>query len=161
MGINKITQQVVANIQPELTQVELKKLAVKRPENLSAWDQVLRGMSMVNRHRADDYKAAHAFFQAAIELEMAATGAVVKSGNYPFTISGKRVKIVKPGELIEAVIADIKEGIPVPEISLKFHNTMAEIILQMCRILKKETENDGEWIKPKSKGQPAARKRRL
>lgn len=66
---DEITQQVVATIQPELAQVELRKLAVKRPENLSAWDLVLRGMALVNRHDPKDHKPSRDFFRAAIKLD--------------------------------------------------------------------------------------------
>ncbi|MBN1367009.1 MAG: carbamoyltransferase HypF [Dehalococcoidales bacterium] len=90
--------------------------------------------ALLNIRMEIDYEA-----QAAIELEMAATDDIFESGSYPFTIACNRVKIVKPGELIEAVMNDIKDGIPVPVISLKFHNTVAEIILQMSLLLKKDT----------------------
>ncbi len=66
---DEITQKIVATIQPELAQAELEKAAVKRPENLSAWDFVLRGMALVNRHTPDDHKPARKMFQSAIELD--------------------------------------------------------------------------------------------
>ena len=66
---DEITHKIVATIQPELAQAELDKAAVKRPENLTAWDFVLRGMALVNRHTADDHKPAREMFRSAIELE--------------------------------------------------------------------------------------------
>lgn len=66
---DEITQKIVATIQPELAHAELEKAAVKRPENLTAWDFVLRGMALVNRHTPDDQKPAREMFQSAIKLD--------------------------------------------------------------------------------------------
>jgi adenylate cyclase len=65
---DEISQKIVATIQPELAQAELEKTAVKRPESLTAWDLVLRGMALVNRHTPDDHKPARELFRSAIEL---------------------------------------------------------------------------------------------
>lgn len=66
---DEITRKIVATIQPELAQAELEKGAVKRPENLTAWDFVLRGMALVNRHTPEDHEPARAMFQSAIDLD--------------------------------------------------------------------------------------------
>ena len=66
---DEITSTIVATIQPELTQAELERGAVKRPENLTAWDMVLRGLALVNRHAVDDHEPARNLFRAAIKLE--------------------------------------------------------------------------------------------
>ena len=66
---DRIARVIVATIQPELALAELEKVAVKRPENLSAWDLVLRGMSSVNRYTSKDQKPARDLFRAAIELD--------------------------------------------------------------------------------------------
>ena len=42
---------------------------------------------------------------------------------------------MKLGKLVEAIINDIRSDTPVPVISLKFHNTVAEMILRMCRMI--------------------------
>ena len=68
---DEITQKIVATIQPELAEAELEKVAVKRPENLTAWDLVLRGMSLVNRHRKADYGPGRDLFHAALEIDPA------------------------------------------------------------------------------------------
>jgi len=82
-----------------------------------------------------DYEA-----QAAIELEMLAPDEADRFGLYPFSIAEEdRCKVVKLGELIAAVVRDIKNKVPVPELSAKFHKTMAQIILQTCQIIAKET----------------------
>lgn len=66
---DEITLKIVATIQPELAQAEIEKAKVKRPEKLSAWDLVLRGMYYVNRHTRDEYVSAQELFQRAIDLD--------------------------------------------------------------------------------------------
>ena len=84
-----------------------------------------------------DYEA-----QAAIELEMLAPDEVGKldSDLYPFSIveiEGR--KVVRLGELISAVAGEVKNRVPVPIISARFHRTMSQIIVQMCQLIAKET----------------------
>jgi len=84
-----------------------------------------------------DYEA-----QAAIELEMLALNEADKFGAncYPFSIGEQQgMKVVKLGELFFAVVQDVKNQVPVPIISLKFHNTMAQIILRMCKLIARES----------------------
>jgi len=83
-----------------------------------------------------DYEA-----QAAIELEMIASDELdrVGEGAYPFSIVEQQgVKMVKLGELISAVVQDIRNQIPAPVISVKFHRTMAQIITDMCNVIARE-----------------------
>ena len=78
-----------------------------------------------------DYEA-----QAAIELEMLAPDKTHRpeAKAYPFNIVAENgAKVVKLGELISSVVTDLRGSIPVPVISLKFHRTMAQIIVAMCR----------------------------
>lgn len=85
-----------------------------------------------------DYEA-----QAAIELEMLAPEEVDKldSDLYPFSIAEEQeCNIVKLKELVSAVVDDIKIGVPVPLISAKFHKTVAQIILQTCQLIARETQ---------------------
>ncbi len=82
-----------------------------------------------------DYEA-----QAAIELEMLALDEMEKSESYPFSIVEEGgVKVVKVGELFSTVVRDVRNQISIPVISLKFHNTMAQIIAEMCKSSAKET----------------------
>jgi hydrogenase maturation protein HypF len=84
-----------------------------------------------------DYEA-----QAAIELEMLALDEVGKldSDLYPFSIvEAEGCKVVKLGGLISAVAEEVKNRVPVPIISARFHRTMAQIIVQMCQLVAKET----------------------
>ena len=84
-----------------------------------------------------DYEA-----QAAIELEMLVPDEFSKfeGGIYPFsTVEDQGMKIVKLGNLISSVAEDVRNRVPVPVISLKFHRTLAEIITQTCQQIAKES----------------------
>jgi hydrogenase maturation protein HypF len=73
--------------------------------------------------------------QAAIELEMSANG---QKGFYPFDlqdVEGKTVILLEP--LLRGIVSDIENGVGADSISSKFHNTMAEIILNTCMKLRK------------------------
>jgi hydrogenase maturation protein HypF len=80
--------------------------------------------------------------QAAIELEMEAMQAAAGSGEdlYPFRIAeegGSRV--VKLADLIAAVVTDARLGQPSPVVAARFHRTVADIIVQMCRLISGDT----------------------
>ena len=80
-----------------------------------------------------DYEA-----QAAIEMEMVAEETA--EGRYPFSILEQEgVSIVHLQELFSAIITDLQKGVPKATISAKFHNTMAQMIAQMCRIIADKT----------------------
>jgi len=80
-----------------------------------------------------DYEA-----QAAIELEMLADES--ETGSYPFSIiEQKGINIVHFDELFSAIIADIREGVSPANISMKFHRTMARVVVQMCQHLSNNT----------------------
>lgn len=78
--------------------------------------------------------------QAAIELEMLAAGDAEKTPAYPFaTIGHNGEKVVKLDRVISSVAGDVRNRVPVPEISLRFHRTVAEIIMETSRLLAGET----------------------
>jgi len=84
-----------------------------------------------------DYEA-----QAAIELEMLAPSEVdeLELKAYPFSIAEyQEARVVKLVELFSTVVQDVKNQAPIPIISLKFHNTMAQIILRVCKMIAEET----------------------
>ncbi|MBA7713128.1 hypothetical protein ES703_122127 [subsurface metagenome] len=59
---------------------------------------------------------------------------------YPFSIiEHQGVKVVKLGELFSMIVQDVKNQVPVSIISLKFHNTVAQIIARMCKLIARES----------------------
>ena len=95
--------------------------------------------------------------QAAVELEMAAYSSVIArsvpseargldeaiSGNnesYPYCIvEDEGIRIVRLRDLLSAVIEDLHQGISKGMISVKFHNTVAQMINEMCHLIADET----------------------
>jgi len=95
--------------------------------------------------------------QAAVELEMAALSSVIArpvpgeareldeaiSGNnesYPYRIvEDEGIRIVHLRDLVSAVIEDLRQGISKGRISVKFHNTVARMINEMCHLIADET----------------------
>jgi hydrogenase maturation protein HypF len=88
--------------------------------------------------------------QAAVELEMAAHSSVIAreldeaiSGNnesYPYRIiEDEGIRIVRLRGLLSAVIEDLHQGISKGRISVKFHNTVARMIGEMCHLIADET----------------------
>jgi len=72
--------------------------------------------------------------QAAIELEMIVGNDVRDTSTYAFSIDQLEEKrVVRLGELLEAIVFDVKNGIPAAIISLKFHQTVANFIASMCK----------------------------
>ncbi len=72
--------------------------------------------------------------QAAIELE--ALAAKDERGTYPIRVEGG---IIDPSPLWEALIADWRAGTDLPRLSARFHNTIAELVLDLSRRLRAET----------------------
>jgi len=70
--------------------------------------------------------------QAAIELE--ALASPNEPGFYSLDIS--REMVFSPGPMITEILADLKQGCDVPTISARFHNTIAELVLEMASRLK-------------------------
>ena len=72
--------------------------------------------------------------QAAIELEqVAGAGWQADSLPYPFDIEAvDGVHVVRVAALFEALLGDIERGIPTPEIALRFHATVAQMIATVC-----------------------------
>ncbi|HAZ31466.1 MAG TPA: carbamoyltransferase HypF [Dehalococcoidia bacterium] len=122
----------------EPTEVQLIRQQVERKINsplTSSVGRLFDGVAALAGVRDEiNYEA-----QAAIEMEMLAPKEVHNFGGYPFSITAHQgMRIVKLGELLAAVIDDIKNGVPVPLISARFHHTISEMIVEMCRVLARE-----------------------
>jgi hydrogenase maturation protein HypF len=74
--------------------------------------------------------------QAAIELEMVADAGVERT--YSYAISAGDVAQLDMRPMIEAIVRDISNGAPPSEIAGAFHNTLAALIVDVCRKLRDE-----------------------
>ena len=75
--------------------------------------------------------------QAAIELEAAAS---VAYGVYPFELTGDESFEADLRPSIQAIAKEFSSGAPVPEISARFHRTMARVVRDACLRIR---ETDG------------------
>ncbi|MBA7610701.1 Carbamoyltransferase HypF [subsurface metagenome] len=74
--------------------------------------------------------------QAAIELEMVAYDEVDETDNYPFSIVEQNgLSLLKLQDLFSAIICDLQSGVNKAKISIRFHNTIARMISQLCQII--------------------------
>jgi hydrogenase maturation protein HypF len=72
--------------------------------------------------------------QAAMEFEAAADPA--EAGVYPFEVGAG---IVNPAPVIRSIVADVHGGVPIPTISARFHNGVAEMVRQVCNDIRMKT----------------------
>jgi hydrogenase maturation protein HypF len=80
--------------------------------------------------------------QAAVELEMAAYEKDYNhvQESYPYrVVEEEGIRIVHLRDLLSAVMEDLHQGVPKGKISVKFHNTVAQIINEMCHLVADET----------------------
>jgi hydrogenase maturation protein HypF len=80
--------------------------------------------------------------QAAVELEMAAyeEDYVHAQEGYPYRIvEDEGIRVVHLRDLLSAVVEDLHQGISKGRISVKFHNTIARMINEMCHLIADET----------------------
>jgi hydrogenase maturation protein HypF len=69
--------------------------------------------------------------QAAIELEAASQSGI--ENHYPFLIEDSDPAQVDLRPMIESIVRDIQQSGPTGHIAACFHNTMAEVIVEVCR----------------------------
>ncbi len=80
--------------------------------------------------------------QAAIEFEALADEA--EEGCYGFDIvaepgsTARGGYCIKAGGAVRAVLADVRSGVPTPLISARFHNGLAQLVLEMCEKIRRE-----------------------
>ena len=117
----------------EVIKQQLKK-KINSPPTSSAGRLFDAVSALVGVRGEIDYEA-----QAAIELEMLAAEAT-NAKAYPFVINDEEgTGVVSLRELWSALAADVKDKVPVPIISLKFHHTIARITTAMCQKMAKDT----------------------
>jgi TolB-like protein/tetratricopeptide (TPR) repeat protein len=68
---DQLSRRIVTTIAPHVRQAELDRAARKHPENLDAYDFMLRGWDLLYRLRRDEFEQAQAMFQRAMALEPA------------------------------------------------------------------------------------------
>lgn len=66
---DQIASQIVAVIAPHVRDAELKRVRRKRPENMDAYDLVLRAVDLMYRLSLDDFNSALPLLKRAIELD--------------------------------------------------------------------------------------------
>lgn len=66
---DEITNRIAATIVPELEHFEHKRSAVKRTEDLNAWDYYLRGMETFHDDSCDGTAASISMFRSAVDLD--------------------------------------------------------------------------------------------
>jgi hydrogenase maturation protein HypF len=87
--------------------------------------------------------------QAAIELEAMADP--LEKGVYPFSITSEKAQgnkdpdsnliayIIDPAPLLDELLADLKKHMPIPVISARFHNGVAEMVRDTVATIRHET----------------------
>ncbi len=117
-------------IEREVIKPQLKR-GINAPLTSSAGRLFDAVAALTGVRQAIDYDA-----QAAIELEMIARNDVRETSAYPFSIDQSQEKqVVRLGELLEAIVRDVKNGTSPETISAKFHRTVARFIVKMCTLI--------------------------
>ncbi len=75
--------------------------------------------------------------QAAMELEMAASGAPER----PYAVGWEEgaVKRIPPAPIVRAVVADLLAGVPAAVVSDRFHASLVDLFSRLCAALRLET----------------------
>ncbi len=80
--------------------------------------------------------------QAAIELEMAMHRGEDNS-SYPLTLVGEGdASVMHTKLLFEAIIADLRQGVPVEVISLRFHNGLVEVFTRLALLVRERSASN-------------------
>jgi hydrogenase maturation protein HypF len=130
-------------------EIEVTKRQIERKINsplTSSMGRLFDAISALLGIRGEiDYEA-----QAAVELEMAAHSFVIARGldeaiagnneRYPYRIvAAEGIRIVHLKDLLSAVIEDLRQGVSKGRISVRFHNTVAQMVNEMCHLIADES----------------------
>jgi len=121
------------------TEVNIMKRQIDKKINsplTSSCGRLFDAVSSLTRIKDEiDYEG-----QAAVELEMVADPSIEES--YPFEIQakdeGRRTRgeyrlVIDTKPIIEGVVRDLENGVSVSIIAAKFHNTVMEFVLDICK----------------------------
>jgi len=75
--------------------------------------------------------------QAAIELEQHADAS--ETSFYEVDIDQEEVLVLRGRDLVRAVIQDLREEVPNAIVAARFHNTLAQMVVKTCRIVRSRT----------------------
>lgn len=131
----EVTSKLLENVDPEKISMvdKLIEKGVNCPLTSSAGRLFDAVSSLIGIQNEINYEG-----QAAMELEMACDDKEKKS--YPFDILKEGDKlIIDSGPIIRSVVTDLKKGEPKGAIAARFHNSLALIILKICRIIREKT----------------------
>ncbi|WP_339153821.1 carbamoyltransferase HypF [Actinomadura luteofluorescens] len=75
--------------------------------------------------------------QAAVELEQCAD--LTETGAYRAALNGTAGFTVAGGDLVDAVVADLRANVPVPVIAARFHNGVAALVVDAASRIRSQT----------------------
>ncbi len=82
--------------------------------------------------------------QAAIDLETLAGKAINESARYPFSVTkNEDINTIKVHDLLAAIVNDLHNRTPRARIAARFHNTVAQMILEICQKISPKTGING------------------
>jgi hydrogenase maturation protein HypF len=77
--------------------------------------------------------------QAAVQLEMMAYDGE-DSASYPFSINeGEGGRVIQLADTWGGILEDLRDGVPDATMALRFHQTVVQMIVEMCRRLAEES----------------------
>jgi hydrogenase maturation protein HypF len=123
-----------ADGEPEIIREQLKK-KVNTPLTSSMGRLFDAVAALIGVRGVIEYEA-----QAAIDLETIANNAPGEIGGYQFSIEEQNgISVINVHDLFASIIKDQKKSTPQAVIAAKFHNTVAQMILQTCQGISTKT----------------------